>query len=302
MTPFWSAWIMALVTFNLGITLFLFIWSTRVKIPVLPDGTTGHVWAHGVLREAVRPLPMWWVVVSAAMFVIGIGYLVLFPGFGANEGVLGWTMHGKLAEDVASTREKLEPLVARQAQLPVEQLAEDPATVAMGQRLFVDNCAACHRPDGTGNQVIGAPNLTDHDWLYAGDGETLVASILDGRRGMMPPQGAILGSAGVEQVAQYVLGLSGRANDPVKAALGKEQFTACAACHGADGTGNPALGAPNLTDDVWLYGGSQAQVEKSIREGRSGEMPAFRSRLSETEAKTIAAWVYRQSNPAGAGR
>src|SRR5690554_3506027 len=120
MTPFWSAWIMALVTFNLGITLFLFIWSTRVKIPVLPDGTTGHVWAHGVLREAVRPLPTWWVVVSALMFALAFGYLVLFPGFGSNEGLLGWSMHGELAEDVASTRAKLEPLITRQAESTVE--------------------------------------------------------------------------------------------------------------------------------------------------------------------------------------
>lgn len=302
MTPFWSGWIMSLVTFNLGLTLFLFIWSTRVHIPTLPDGTTGHVWAHGVLREGVRPLPIWWVLLSAAMFAGGIGYLVLFPGFGSHEGLLGWTAQGELAQDVASTRARLEPLIDQHARLPIEELANDPASVAIGQRQFVDNCAACHGARGQGNQLVGAPDLTDGDWLYGGDGETLLASILDGRRGAMPASGAILGSAGVEQVAQYVLSLSGRENDPVKAALGKEQFTTCAACHGADGTGNPALGAPNLTDAVWLYGGGQAHIEKSIRDGRSGEMPAFRSRLSETEAKAIAAWVYSQSNPGGPTR
>ncbi len=302
MTTFWSGWIMLLVTFNLGVTLFLFLWGLRVRIPTLPDGTTGHIWAHGVLREGVRPLPMWWVLVSAAMFVAGIGYLVLFPGYGSYKGLLGWTAHGELAEDVASTRAKLEPLVARHATMSVEQLAAEPSAVAIGQRLFVDNCAACHGVRGHGNQALGAPNLTDRDWLYGGDGETLLASILDGRRGAMPASGAILGSAGVQEVAQYVLSLSGRANDPLRAALGKEQFTTCAACHGADGKGNPALGAPNLTDAIWLYGGSQAHVEQSIREGRSGEMPAFRARLSESEAKVIAAWVYRQSNPAGPAR
>lgn len=302
MTPFWSAWIMALVTFNLGITLFLFIWSTRVKIPVLPDGTTGHVWAHGVLREAVRPLPTWWVVVSALMFALAFGYLVLFPGFGSHEGLLGWSMHGELAEDVASTRAKLEPLITRQAESTVEQLAGDPATVAIGQRLFADNCAACHGSRGQGNQALGAPDLTDDDWLYGGDGDTLLATILDGRRGMMPPASTTLPEGGIEEVAQYVLSLSGRENDPVRAALGKEKFATCAACHGADGTGNPALGAPNLTDDVWLYGGTQAQVQRTIREGRSGEMPAFRSRLTETEAKSIAAWVYHHANPSGEAR
>jgi cytochrome c oxidase cbb3-type subunit 3 len=302
MTPFWSAWIMALVTLNLGITLFLFVWSTRVRIPVLPDGTTGHVWAHGVLRESVRPFPLWWVVLSAAVFVIAIGYLVLFPGFGSHKGLLGWTMHGELAEHVAATREKLEPLIARQAGSTVEQLAEDPASVAIGQRLFVDNCAACHGARGQGNPILGAPNLVDDDWLHGGDGKTLLASILDGRRGMMPPASTTLPAGGVEEIAQYVLGLSGRATDPVKAALGKEKFATCAACHGADGKGNPALGAPNLTDETWLYGGSLAQVEKTIREGRGGEMPAFRSRLTETEAKAIAAWVYRQAHPPGAAR
>ncbi|MCO5121446.1 MAG: cytochrome-c oxidase, cbb3-type subunit III [Burkholderiaceae bacterium] len=302
MTPFWSGWIMSLVTFNLGVTLFLFLWGLRVKIPTLPDGTTGHIWAHGVLRESVRPLPLWWVVISAAMFVIGIGYLVLFPGFGSHQGLLGWTAHGELAADEAATRARLAPLVERHGQMTVEQLADDPVSVAIGQRLFVDNCAACHGASGKGSRLLGAPDLTDRDSLHGGDGEALMTSILDGRRGAMPASGALLGSAGVEQVAQYVLSLSGRSNDPLKAALGKEHFTTCVACHGPDGKGNQALGAPDLTDSVWLYGGSQVQVEKSIRDGRSGEMPAFRGRLSETEAKVIAAWVYRQSNPAGTAR
>lgn len=302
MTPFWSGWIMVLVTFNLGLTLFLFIWGTRVKIPTLPDGTTGHVWAHGVLREGLHPLPLWWVLVSATMFVLGIGYLVLFPGYGDNKGLLGWTMHGELAEDIASTRAKMEPLIAQHSQMSVEQLAAEPSAVAIGHRLFVDNCAACHGASAQGNSLLGAPMLTDRDWLYGGDGETLMASILDGRRGAMPAMGATLGAAGVEEVAQYVLSLSGSANNPLKAALGKAQFTTCAACHGGDGKGNPALGAPNLTDSVWLYGGSQVHVEQTIREGRSGEMPAFRNRLSENEAKVIAAWVYRQSNPVGPAR
>src|SRR5690606_4605546 len=230
------------------------------------------------------------------------GYLVLFPGYGDNKGLLGWTMHGELAEDIASTRARMEPLIAQHSQMSVEQLAAEPSAVAIGHRLFVDNCAACHGASAQGNSLLGAPMLTDRDWLYGGDGETLMASILDGRRGAMPAMGATLGAAGVEEVAQYVLSLSGSANNPLKAALGKAQFTTCAACHGGDGKGNPALGAPNLTDSVWLYGGSQVHVEQTIREGRSGEMPAFRTRLSENEAKVIAAWVYRQSNPVGPAR
>lgn len=298
MSAFWSAWIMTLVTFNLGITLFLFIWSQRVKIPSLPDGTTGHVWAHGVLREGLRPLPLWWVLVSAAMFIGGIGYLVLYPGYGSSPGLLGWTSHQELADHVASTRARLDPLIERADKLSVEELAGDAAATSIGHRLFLDNCAACHGTSGRGNQVVGAPNLVDRDFLYGGDGDTLMTTILEGRQGVMPAHGASLGPAGVQNVAQYVFSLGGRANDPLKAALGKDDFeSTCAACHGADGKGNPALGAPNLTDSIWLYGGGQAQVEQSISGGRSGVMPAFASRLSNTEAKVIAAWVYSQSHP-----
>ncbi|MFP5461590.1 MAG: cytochrome-c oxidase, cbb3-type subunit III [Gammaproteobacteria bacterium] len=296
MSTFWSTWVMILVSFNLGITLFLFLWGLRVRIPTLPDGTTGHVWANGVLSEAVRPLPLWWVLLSATMFVAGIGYLVLFPGFGNHAGVLGWTSQGELAEDIASNRARLESLVARQAGLDVEQLALDQAAVRLGRRVFLDNCAACHGSDGRGQQALGAPDLTDRNWLHGGSGEALLASILDGRRGAMPPMAASLGATGVEEVAQHVLGFSGRASDPVKAALGKERFAACAACHGPQGKGNPALGAPDLTDASWLYGGSRAAVEQSIREGRSGVMPAFRGRLSEEQARAVAAWIHRASH------
>jgi cytochrome c oxidase cbb3-type subunit 3 len=302
MSTFWSGWIMLLVTFNLGITLFLFLWGMRVRIPTLPDGTTGHVWANGVLREGVRPLPLWWVVTSAAMFVIAFGYLILFPGFGSYKGLLGWTSQGELADDVAHTQAKLAPLLAQHAGLSVEQLAGDPAATRIGHRLFLDNCAACHGTSGRGNPSLGAPDLTDRDWLYGSDGETLLISILDGRRGTMPPMGEALGSAGVEEVAQYVLSLSGRESDRLKAALGKEHFGSCAACHGAEGKGNPLLGAPDLTDAAWIYGGSRTRVEESIRAGRSGEMPAFRGRLSAAEARTVAAWIYSQSHPATGSR
>ncbi|MGE0807636.1 MAG: cytochrome-c oxidase, cbb3-type subunit III [Burkholderiaceae bacterium] len=298
MSSFWSGWVMALVTFNLGVTLFLFLWGLRVRIPTLPDGTTGHVWANGALRESVRPLPLWWVLVSAAMFIVGIGYLVLFPGFGSFPGVLGWTSQTELSDDITATRARMGPLAERHARLPVEQLANDADALRLGQRLFLDNCAACHGSSARGNPALGAPDLTDRDWLHGGDGQALLTSILDGRRGAMPGFGAALGAAGVQEVAQYVLSLSGRATDPVKAALGKARFSACAACHGPSGKGNPALGAPDLSDGVWLYGGSVARVEQSVRDGRSGEMPAFRGRLSEGDARVVAAWVYRQSHPA----
>ncbi len=300
MSPFWSGWIMFLVVLNLGITLFLFLWGQRVKIPTLPDGTSGHVWAHGVLREGIRPLPLWWVLMSAGMFAAGFVYLYLYPGFGSYAGSLGWTAHKELAQDVARNATKLDPLLQKFAQQPVETLAGDSTATRMGHRLFVDNCAACHGREGHGNSNLGAPNLVDGDWLYGGDGETILASIDKGRHGTMPPFASNFDKAMIENIANYVLSLSGSDHSPAKAKLGQPQFTLCAACHGPTGSGNPALGAPNLTDKIWLYGGDLATIETTIRNGRSGVMPAWNARLTDTDERLIAAWIYAQSHASAA--
>ena len=294
MSLYWSLWVMFLVVLNMGITLFLFLWGTHVKIPTLPDGTSGHIWAHGTLREGVRKLPRWWFVMSACMFAGGIGYLVLFPGFGAHKGLLKWTAHGELARDVAANDAKLGELMTRFQLYPVEQLAADPAALQMGKVLFEDNCAACHGRKANGNVLLGAPDLTDHDWLYGGDGKAITSSIEGGRSGVMPPW-ASLGADTVKNLAQYVLSLSGAPHDAAKAAAGKPMFGACAACHGADGKGNPAMGAPNLTDTIWLHGGDVAAIEKTIGEGRQGHMPAWSPRLNEDQIHVLAAYVYQLS-------
>lgn len=295
MSTFWSVWVMFLVTLNLGITLFLFLWGMRLKIPTLADGTTGHVWAHGVLREGVRKLPLWWVLFSASMFLIGFTYLALYPGFGSFKGVLGWTSAGEWQRDNSANNAKLEALIQPLRPLSIEQLAVNPQAAAVGHRLYLDNCAACHGSAALGNQVLGAPDLTDADWLYGGSSDTILASILDGRNGLMPGWGPALGAQGVNEVTSYVLSLSGVKAPEDWVAAGKTRFeTLCAACHGVDGRGNPALGAPNLTDDVWLYGSDFASVATSVRDGRSGVMPAWRQRLSDDQVRTIAAWVIAQ--------
>lgn len=295
MSIFWSVWVMFLVVLNLGITLFLFIWGIGVRIPTLTDGTTGHVWAHGAIREGVNRLPMWWILVSAAMFIGGIGYLVLYPGFGAHEGKLGWTAHGELARDVAANEATLGQTMQRFELYSVEQLSTDPTALQMGKRLFEDDCAACHQRNATGNVLVGAPNLVDGEWLYGGDGQTILASIEDGRSGVMPPWSS-LGEQNVKNLAQYVLSLSGRKHDAAAAAAAKPMFATCAACHGADGKGNKALGAPNLTDDIWLHGGSLADIEKSIHDGREGHMPAWKGRLTSARMRVLAAYVYHLSH------
>ncbi|AGG89299.1 cytochrome-c oxidase, cbb3-type subunit III [Rhodanobacter denitrificans] len=295
MSTGWSFWVMFLVVLNMGTTFFLYLWGPRAKIPTLPDGTSGHVWAHGVLREGVRPLPLWWVLLSGAMFVAGFIYLALFPGFGNFRGVLGWTSHGELANAVAANDARRASLTERFKLYPVEQLANDPAALQMGKVLFEDNCAACHQRSAKGNMTLGAPDLSDDDWLYGGSGNDITTSIHDGRSGVMPPW-ASLGADNVKNLAQYVLSLSGSPHDAAKAAAGQPLFATCAACHGADGKGNQALGAPNLTDHIWLHGGSVADIEKTIGEGRQGRMPAWNPRLSDDQIRVLAAYVYHLSH------
>ena len=294
MSGFWSWWVMFLVVLNLGIALFLFLWGPRAKIPTLPDGTSGHVWAHGTIREGVAKLPRWWVLFSAAMFIGAFGYLFLYPGFGGHKGALGWTSHGQLAREQAANDAKLDDMMDRFARYPIEQLSHDADALQMGGRLFVDNCSACHGRGAYGNVKLGAPSLIDNDWLYGGTGNDIYQSIHDGRAGMMPPWSS-LGAENVKNLAQYVLSLSGRKHDAAMAAAGKPLFATCAGCHGLQGKGNPAIGAPNLTDQIWLHGGKLSDIERTIGGGRNGHMPAWSHRLSNGQMRVLAAYVYSLS-------
>jgi len=283
MSGFWSGWVIFLAVLTIGISVSLFIGGLRVKLPTQADGTTGHDWDG--IREGVRNLPWWWILYSAVGFIVPIGYLLLYEGSSAE----------KLQRDVAANDAKLAALVEPWRTLTVEQLAENAEAVSVGHRLYLDNCAACHGSTALGNQALGAPNLTDADWQYGGSGETIVASILEGRNGVMPPWGAALGHNGVNEVASYVLSLGGVKAPNEWVTAGKQRYeTLCVSCHGPEGLGTPALGAPNVADRVWLYGGSFASVATSIRDGRTGVMPAWRSRLNDDQARLIAAWVVRQ--------
>lgn len=297
MSMFWSIWIMFLVVLNLGITFVLFLWAPWAKVPVKPDGTTGHVWAHGAIREGLNNLPRWWIVMSGSMFIAAFIYLWLYPGFGSHKGKLGWTAHGQLADEVAANDAKLDPLLARFRMYSVEQLSGDPQALQMGKRLFEDNCAACHGYQAKGNMALGAPNLADQDWLYGGTGKDIVASITHGRAGVMPAWNA-LGEVMVNNLTEYVLGISGQPHDAKLAAAAEPIFkSTCAACHGADGKGNQGIGAPNLTDAIWLHGGTRADIHATIHDGRQGAMPAWDKRLSEDDIHVTAAYVYSLSHP-----
>lgn len=290
MSGFWSTWVVVLVCLNIGLVLFLFVWGQIVKIPTEPDGTTGHVWAHGVLREAVRKLPWWWVVYSLIGVAGCLGYLLMFRPF-------GWTSVGELQRDTAANQQKLEATLAPLRGMSLGQLAGNSTATSIGHRLYLDNCAACHGDLARGNTTLGAPNLTDADSLHGADPESVLTSIRDGRVGTMPGWGTALGVDGVNQVAAYVLNFSGVATPEDWRAAGKARYeTMCVACHGPDGKGIPALGAPDLTDKTWLYGGEFKRVAESIRDGRTGVMPAWGQRLNTDELRLIAAWVLAQAS------
>lgn len=296
----WGIWITILVVVSIA-GCALLLWSqSKMKVKVDADGkplpveTTGHVW-DGDLMEHNNPLPRWWSVMFYATIVFGVAYLVLFPGLGSNQGKLGWSSTQEYQDEMKAGEKQYGPLFNKYAAMDIKEVAKDPQAKAIGERLFLNSCAQCHGSDAQGSK--GFPNLTDQDWLYGGAPDIVKASIREGRNGMMPPMAAAVGSDDdVRNVANYVLSLSNSAHDPIKAALGKSKFAACAACHGPEGKGNSALGAPNLADKVWLHGGGIDNVMETINKGRNGRMPAHTGILSEAKIHLLAAYVWGLSN------
>jgi len=251
--------------------------------------TTGHTWDED-LAEYNNPLPRWWSWLFYLTIVFSVIYLVLYPGLGSWRGTLGWTQVKQLDEENARAQAAYGPLYDRFAALDVAALSKSPEALAVGQKLFLNHCAQCHASDGGGSR--GFPSLIDRDWLWGGAPQDIKASITDGRNGVMPPWGAVLGEQGVKDVAHFVMSLSGSAADSIRVAKGKELFDkTCLACHGADGKGNTALGAPNLTDKIWLHGSGEAAISETIARGRTSQMPAHKGQLSEAKIHLLAAYV-----------
>ena len=293
MSEFFSGWVIVLAALTFVLSLVLFQWGLRVRIPAEADGTTGHNWDG--IREGLNKLPWWFIAYSAIGFIAGLAYLMLYPGLGNFKGLLGWTSQGQLQQDVATNNAKLSALIKPWGALTIEQLATKKEAVAIGQTLYVDNCAACHGSQALGIPALGAPNLTDAIWEFGGDSDSIMTSILDGRTRMMPPWVAALGKDGVDEVIAYVLSLSGWKGWSEKVAGGKKRFeTLCVGCHAPEGVGVAMVG-PNLADHSWLWGSDLEDVKTSIRDGRTGVMPAWRSRLTEDQARLIAAWVVAQA-------
>ena len=293
MSSFWHWYIVVLTLLNIGGCYWLVRWATRKRSGEVTEGNvTGHTWDG--LQEFNNPLPRWWLYLFYITIVFGLIYIVLYPTLGNWKGIYGWTSTGQYQQEMEQADAKFGPIFTQLAQQDVAALAQDPKATQIGQRLFLNYCATCHGSDAGG--AVGFPNLTDNDWLYGGTPEAIKTTIMNGRMGAMPPWGAALGEQGVDEVANYVMSLSGREVDAAKAAAGKDRFAMmCVACHGVDGKGNTAIGAPNLTDNVWLYGGSPGAIKASIRNGRNGVMPAHKDFLGEDKVHVLAAYVYSLS-------
>ena len=291
---FWPVFVTVVTLVSIVACLLLLWFTGKARAMTASDNTTGHVW-DGDLREMNNPLPRWWAWLFVLTVIFALIYLALYPGLGNYAGTLGWTSIGQHQAELDKGNAEVAPLYAKFTAMAPEAVAADPQAMAIGERLFMNNCAQCHGSDARGSN--GIPNLTDTDWLYGGAPATIKETLIKGRMGNMPPMAAAVGSPeDVRNVAQYVLSLSGSPHDSLKAALGKPKFAVCAACHGADGKGTPALGAPNLTDDIWLHGYGEAAILAMVNNGKVNQMPAQADKLTEAQIHVLASYVWGFSN------
>jgi len=292
MTTGWSLWIVILTIANILACVWLLRWTSKPRAADEKIGggaDTGHVWDKD-LREYNNPLPKWWLWLFYGTVAFGLLYLALYPGLGNFGGSKGWSQAKQYEEERAAVEAKANELLAPLAALPVAELVNNEQAMSTAHNLFQQNCAQCHGSDGGGAK--GFPNLANADWQWGSDADSVVATIAGGRIAAMPPWGEVLGPQGVDEVVAFVQSLSGQQADATLAVAGQARFqTVCAACHGVDGKGNPLLGAPNLTDDVWLYGGDAATIKQTVVAGRMGQMPAWNEKLGEQRVKLLAAYV-----------
>lgn len=292
MSAFWSIYIIVLVAVMIVGCFLLLHYTKSLRGDEDADGKVKH--SYDGIEEYNKPLPRWWLWMFYATLVFSIGYLVFYPGLGSFSGTLGWTSSNELAADNQASDAKIQPLYDTLNKKSVAELAQDKQAQAIGSRLFAGNCAVCHGSDAKG--APGFPNLTDKDWLYGGEPETIEQTILNGRGGAMPAFGAALDDKLRLSVKHYVLSLSGGEHDTNLARNGKSTFdTICAACHGPDGHGNQQIGAPNLTDEIWLYGGTHGAIDETLKNGRNGRMPAHAQLLGPDKVHVLAAYVYSLS-------
>lgn len=322
MTTFWSLWIIIITVGTLLGCAALLYWCLKDKMGVEEGADMGH--EYDGIRELNNPLPKWWTYLFVGTFVFAAIYLALYPGLGNFKGFLGWQSSNQTVRSLEESKlaiadaqenkllnqyakelddadayfgeafRRLAFVEGTEELKAIPDIAQDPEAIKVGQRLFLQNCSQCHGSDARG--LTGFPNLTDGAWLYGGEPQAIVTTVMQGRIGQMPGWQAALGEQGVREVVSYTLSLSGRSVNAKEAEAGKTKFAVCAACHGTDGKGNPAVGAPDLTDQYWLFGGSRAAVTETVMNGRSGVMPAWKDILGEDKVQLVSAYVWSLSN------
>ncbi|MDN3577016.1 cytochrome-c oxidase, cbb3-type subunit III [Chitinimonas viridis] len=299
-SEFWGYWVAGIVVLSLVWLTYLLISQSVVKLPKGQQAdVTGHKW-DGDLEEYNNPLPMWWMGLFYLTIIFAVVYLALYPGLGAYQGSKGWTAVGQYEQESAAKDKDVKPLYDKYLKVDVATLAKDPAAQKSGQSLFLTYCMQCHGSDARGAK--GFPNLTDADWLYGGKPEQILETLNAGRAGQMPAFGVAFGEEKVKDVANYVQKLASKKYDAVRAARGQATYQqVCVACHQADGKGSQLIGAPNLTDTVWLYGGSERAITETITNGRKNRMPAWKEALGEGKVHLLAAYVYGLSDKPEAG-
>jgi cytochrome c oxidase cbb3-type subunit 3 len=295
--PGWAIAIAVVTVLSLVACIVLLLVAARRR-HMADDNTTGHVWDED-LRELNNPLPVWWSWLFVITVVFSVIYLALYPGLAAFPGLLGWTSTGQYERERARIEQSMQPVLARYATMSAEDLAKDAQAMEIGQRLFLNTCAQCHAADGRGS--VGFPNLTDTEWAWGFTHESIVETITNGREGIMPPLAAAVGTGDdVRNLAHYVLSLSGSPHDTIRAQLGARHFASCAACHGADGKGIAAIGAPDLTNDIWVHGWGEAAIVRAITEGIQNAMPGQSRLLTPEQVHVLAAYVMTMGQPAQA--
>ena len=295
-SSFWDIYISAITLVSIIACGVLLVAGSKRRVAGGEAETTGHTWDED-LGEYNNPLPRWWMWLFWITIVFGLVYLALYPGLGSYAGLWKWTQTGQLEQETARHERQFGPIYEGYAKTDLAALATDPRALAIGQKLFLNNCAQCHASDGAGSR--GFPNLTDRDWQWGGTPEAIKATIADGRTGVMPPFGPALGEQGVKDAAHYVMSLSGMTADSSRVARGKALYAkTCIACHGPEGKGNPALGAPDLTDRTWLYSGAEPVIIETIAKGRTNQMPPHKELLNDARIHLLTAYVLSLSqNP-----
>lgn len=294
MSNFWSNYIIALTVITFILMLWLLFATRKGQRPEQTEETVGHNFDG--IEEYDNPLPRWWFMLFMATIVFGVVYLILYPGMGKFPGILGWTQVNQYETEVERAEARFAPIFARFADMPVEDVARDEEALRIGQRLFATNCSVCHGSDARGS--FGFPNLTDDDWIWGGSADQIRTTLERGRQAAMPAWQQVLGDDGIRNTAAYVRHLSGLETENVDLEAGRQHYqSVCAACHGPEGKGNPMLGAPNLTNDIWLYGSTMTQIQHTLRYGRNGNMPA-QAHLNDDRIHILTAYVLSLSENA----